>query len=121
MISPDYVRATGIPTFKLESPVRLQLACVGSKSTINYGARSSIVFGNKHVEEYFDMANIDHYDVILGMLFLQRLGITLDFTGQGILRIGTYVVPMNMPSESSNDVQQMVTGKPPRPRPKPPE
>ena len=51
MISPDYVQATGIPTFKLESPVRLQLACVGSKSTISYGARSSIVFGNKHVED----------------------------------------------------------------------
>ena len=68
MISPDYVQATGIPTFKLESPVRLQLTCVGSKSTISYGARSSIVFGNKHVEEYFDMANIDYYDVILGTL-----------------------------------------------------
>ena len=88
MISPDYVRATGIPTFKLESPVGLQLTCMGSKSTINYGVRSSIVFGNKHVEEYFDVANIDHYDVILGTLFLWRLRITLDFTGQGIIHIG---------------------------------
>ena len=70
-LSCDYVRATGIPTTKLESPVGLQLACVGSKSMISYGARSSIVFGNKHVEEYFDMANIDHYDVILGMPFLR--------------------------------------------------
>ena len=70
MISPDYVQATGIPTFKLESPVGLQLACVGSKSTISYGARCSIVFGHKHVEEYFDVANIDCYDVILGMPFL---------------------------------------------------
>ena len=121
MISPDYVRATGIPTFKLESPVGLQLACVGSKSMINYGVRSSIVFGNKHVEEYFNVANIDHYDVILGTLFLQRLGITLDFTGQGIIRIGTYVVPMNMPLDSSDDVQCTVTSKPPKPQLKPPE
>ena len=121
MISPDYVWATGIPTFKLESPVRLQLACVGSKSTISYGARSSIVFGNKHVEEYFDMVNINYYDVILGTPFLRWLGITLDFTGQGAICMGMYIVPMNMPSESSDDMQQMVTGKPPRPRPKPPE
>ena len=121
MISPDYVRAMGIPTFKLESPVGLQLACVGSKSMINYGARSSIVFGNRHIEEYFDVANIDYYDVILGTPFLRRLGITLDFTGQGAIRMGMYVVPMNTPSESSNDVQRMVTGKPPKPRPKPPE
>ena len=121
MISPDYVRAMGIPTFKLEFPVGLQLACVGSKSTINYGARSSIVFGNRHVEEYFDVANIDYYDVILGTPFLRRLVITLDFTGQGAIRMGTYVVPMNTPSESSDDVQRTVTGKPPKPRPKPPE
>ena len=123
MISPDYVRATGygIPKFKLESPVGLQLACVGSKSMINYGARSSIVFGNKHVEEYFNMANIDHYNVILDTPFLRRLGITLDFTGQGIIHIGMYVIPMNMPSESSDDVQWTVTSKPPKPQPKPPE
>ena len=89
MISPDYVWATGIPTFKLESPVRLQLTWVGSKSTISYGVRSSIVFGNKHVEEYFDVANINYYDVILGMPFLRWLGITLDFTGQGTICIGT--------------------------------
>ena len=105
MISPDYVQATGIPTFKLKSPVRLQLACVGSKSTISYGARSSIVFGNKHIEEYFNVVNINYYDVILGTPFLQRLGITLDFTGQGARRMGMYVVPMNTPSESSDDVQ----------------
>ena len=79
------------------------------------------MFRNKHIEEYFDVANIDHYDVILGMPLLQRLGITLDFTGQGIICIGTYVIPMNMPSESSDDMQQMVTRKPPRPQPKPPE
>ena len=121
MISPNYVRATGIPIFKLEHPVGLQLACMGSKSTINYGVKSSIVFRNKHVEENFNMANIDHYDVILGMPFLWRLGITLDFTGQGIIRTGTYVVPMNMPLEPSDDVQQTVTSKPPKPQLKPPE
>ena len=88
---------------------------------INYGAKSSIVFGNKHIEEYFNVANIDHYDVILGMLFLWRLGITLDFTGQGIIRIGMYVVPMNMPSEPSNDVQWTVTSKPLKSWLKPPE
>ena len=94
---------------------------MGSKSTISYGARSSIVFGNKHVKEYFDVANIDYYDVILGTPFLRRLGITLDFTGQGTIRMGMYVIPMNMPSESSDDMQWTVTGKPPKPRPTPPE
>ena len=121
MISPDYVWAMGIPMFKLESPVGLQLACMGNKSTINYGARSSIVFRNKHIEEYFDVANINHHDVIPGTPFLWQLGITLDFTGQGIICIGTYVVPMNMPLESSDDVQWTVTSKPLKPWLKPPE
>ena len=121
MISPNYVWAMGIPMFKLEHPVGLQVTCVGSKSTINYGAKSSIAFGNKHVKEYFNMANIDHYNVILGTPFLWRLGITLDFTGQGIICIDMYIVPMNKPSESSDDLQKMVATKPSKLWLKPPE
>ena len=96
MISPGYTQATGIRTFKLEHPVGLQLACVGSKSMINYGANSTIVFNDMCIEEYFNVANIDYYNVILGMLFLWQLGITLDFTGQGAIRIGAQVVPRNL-------------------------
>ena len=67
------------------------------------------------------MANIDHYDVILGMPFLWWLGITLDFTGQGIICIGMYIILMNKPLESSDDMQKTVASKPLRPQPKPPE
>ena len=89
MISPDFIRATGIVPIKLEKPIGLQLACVGSKATINYGAKSTITFVNAHVEEYFDIANIDYYDVILGTPFLQRLNIMLDFTSPGVICMGT--------------------------------
>jgi len=68
MISPNFIRAMGIVPIKLEQPIGLQLACVGSKSTINYGAKSTITFGNQRVEEYFDITNIDYYDVILSTL-----------------------------------------------------
>ena len=117
MISPDFTRATGIVTKKLENPVALQLACVGSKSTISYGATSTIAFGNQHIEEYFDVANINYYDVILGTPFLRQLGITLDFASPGSIRIGTYMVPRNVPStqvEESTAASQ-------QPHPKPPE
>ena len=63
----------GLVTTKLDDPVGLQLACVSSKSTINYGAMSTIIFRDKHIKEYFDVANIDYYDVILGMPFLRQL------------------------------------------------
>ena len=57
---------------------------MGSKSTINYGAKSTITFGNVRVEEYFDITNIDYYNVILGTPSLQRLNIMLDFTVQAL-------------------------------------
>ena len=38
MISPDFTRPTGMKTFTLAQPIALQLACIGSRSTINYGA-----------------------------------------------------------------------------------
>ena len=60
-----------LTTKKLKNPVALQLACVSSKSTISYGATSTIVFGNQHIKEYFNVANIDYYNVILGTSFLQ--------------------------------------------------
>ena len=108
MISPDFIRTTGIVPIKLEQPIGLQLACVGSKSTINYGARSTITFRTAHVEEYFDIANINYYDVILGTLFLQKLNITLDFTSPGIICMGTTVVPRNIPPMTGEGVTKVV-------------
>ena len=123
MISPDYVWATGIPTQHSSWSTQLgsNSPAWAASPQLYYGVKSSIVFGNKHVEEYFNVANINHYDVILGTPFLRRLGITLDFTSQGIICIGMYVIPMNVPSEPSDDVQRPVMSKPLKPQPKPPE
>ena len=68
----------------------------GSKSTINYGTEATIVFGDTHVEEYLDMANIDYYDIILGTPFLRHLGVSLDFAGPGTIQMGASVVPKNL-------------------------
>ena len=87
MISPNFIHAMGIIPIKLEQPIGLQLACVGSKSAINYGAKSTIMFGTVRVEEYFDITNIDYYNVILGTPFLWRLNITLDFTSPGAIHM----------------------------------
>ena len=117
MISPDFTRAMGLVTKKLENPVALQLACVSSKSTTSYGATSTIIFGNQRIKEYFDVANINYYDVILGTLFLRRLRITLDFASPGSIRIGTYTVPRNIPSTQVEENMAV----PQKPHPTPPE
>ncbi|KIJ34791.1 hypothetical protein M422DRAFT_262970 [Sphaerobolus stellatus SS14] len=79
MISSDFVRANKLPKFELEKPVILQLACVGSKSTVQYGLTTKILLGNEKYDEYFNITNVDYYDIILVTLFLRRFEILLDF------------------------------------------
>ena len=73
----------GIKMFALEKPIALQLACIGSRSMINYGTHMTIKIGRKVVEEYFDITNIKHYNAILGMPFLRKMGLVLDFRSPG--------------------------------------
>ena len=103
MVSPDFARATGMTLAKLEQPIGLQLACVGSKSTINYATKMTIVFGDTCIKEYIDVANIDYYDIILGMPFLRHLGVALDFSGPGMICMGTSIVSRNLPSSSPDE------------------
>ena len=42
--------------------------------------------------------NINYYDVILGTLFLRRLGVALDFTSPGVVHMGMAIVPCNFSS-----------------------
>ena len=79
LLSPEFTQAMGIKTFALEKPIALQLACMGSRSMINYGTHATINIGHKVVEEYINIANVEHYDAILGTPFLRKMGIILDF------------------------------------------
>ncbi|KIJ49030.1 hypothetical protein M422DRAFT_161809, partial [Sphaerobolus stellatus SS14] len=78
MISSELVRANKLPKFELEKPVILQLACVGSKSTVQYGLNTKILLGNEKYDEYFNITNVNYYDIILGTLFLCWYEILLD-------------------------------------------
>ncbi|KIJ45458.1 hypothetical protein M422DRAFT_250772 [Sphaerobolus stellatus SS14] len=79
MISSDFVRANKLPKFELEKPVILQLACVGIKSTVQYGLTAKILLGKEKYDEYFNITNVNYYDVILGTPFLHQFEILLDF------------------------------------------
>ena len=88
MVAADFARAARLPIKPLEKPVTLQLACQGSKSMVNHGLTTDIDVGGQVVKEYFDVANVDYYDAILGMPFLRRFQVTLDFSQNGSIRIG---------------------------------
>ena len=60
---------------------------------INYRTHVTIKLGRKVVKEYFDIANVEHYNAILGTPFLRKMGIVLDFRSPGMARIGNKVIP----------------------------
>ena len=60
---------------------------------INYGTHATIKIGCKVVKEYLNVTNVEHYDTILGALFLRKMGIVLDFRSPGIAWIGNKVIP----------------------------
>jgi hypothetical protein len=64
---------------ELANPVTLQLGCSSSRSKINFSTKTLIVFGTISANTYLDIANLDKYNTILGMLFMRKHGISLDF------------------------------------------
>jgi hypothetical protein len=79
-LSPELDRITGIKVYGLVDQVPVQLGTRGSQLKISYGIKTAIKYGPIDVDHYFDVVNIDRYDVILGMVFMRRHGITLNFS-----------------------------------------
>ena len=78
-VSPEFATSVNLKVHKLEEPVPLQLGTVGSRSKINFGVFADFEIGKTKDNHYFDIINIDRYDVILGTVFMRKHGITLDF------------------------------------------
>ena len=78
---------------------------------INYRTHVTIKIGCKVVEEYFNIANVEHYDMILGTPFLRKMGIILDFRSPGMAWIGNEVIPTRKVSfnESKNTDNDIAT------------
>ena len=79
---------------------------------INYGTHATIKIGCKVVEEYFDITNVEHYNVILGTPFLRKMGIVLDFRSPGMAQIGNEVIPTGKVSfDSLKDTDNNIATK----------
>ncbi|KAJ3739824.1 hypothetical protein DFH05DRAFT_1585348 [Lentinula detonsa] len=96
-VSPDFARVSHIKPFQLENPVTLQLGTKGSHSRITFGCTSRYrILGGKHGDvtgkDYFDIANVDRYDAVLGTVFMQKHGIALDFE-RNVIRLSGKEIP----------------------------
>jgi hypothetical protein len=78
-VSPEFATSANLKAHELDEPVPLQLGTVGSRSKINFGLFTDFEIGKIKDTHYFDIVNIDRYDVILGTVFMRKHGITLDF------------------------------------------
>ena len=78
-ISSEFVAVVNMKIHELEEPVLLQLGTVGSQFKINFGLGATVEVGGLQCKHYLNMVNIDWYDLILEILFMQRHGFILDF------------------------------------------
>ncbi|KAI0038534.1 hypothetical protein FA95DRAFT_1455228, partial [Auriscalpium vulgare] len=86
-ITHEAAHVAKLDVFQLKEPMTLQLGCVGSRSKVNFGTRSTVTVAGKLLPCFLDIVNIEHYDVILGTPFLKEYKATLDFANHTV-RLG---------------------------------
>lgn len=59
-----------VPKAVLTKLLVVQLAVQGSRSKVNYGTRVNLKYQNISKQHYFDVINLQNYDLVLGTLFL---------------------------------------------------
>jgi len=78
-ITPSFIDVAKIKIFLLSNPHILQLGTVGSRAAVNFGTYVHISMHGMLHEEYINMANFDHYNMIIGMLFMHARKVVLNF------------------------------------------
>jgi len=78
-ISLEMVQIVGLKVHQLMEQIPIQLGTKGSKSQINHGMKACIKIGTVDNYHYFNIININRYEVIIGMVFMKQHGIMLDF------------------------------------------
>lgn len=83
LMSYDFARLSKATTVELKEQLALQMVVSGSRSKLNYGTWSDIELGSIKSKHYFDISNLDQYDVILGTPFLWEHGVSPIFEERG--------------------------------------
>ncbi|KAE8220278.1 hypothetical protein CF326_g8782 [Tilletia indica] len=86
LVSAAFVDAHRLQSFKLEQPSPLQLAITGSRGKINRACFAKVTHGScKDRSRYFDILNIDRYDVILGTSYQKDFGVLLNVSANDVV------------------------------------
>jgi len=99
-ITHNFACVAKLKVMQLENPVPLQLGTVGSRSMINYGARTCLELGPIiDSDAYLDVVNIDRYDMIIGTPFMRKYKLVLDFDHNTLSIRGTQLTMMTSGQE----------------------
>ncbi|QRV82349.1 Transposon Ty3-G Gag-Pol polyprotein [Ceratobasidium sp. AG-Ba] len=95
----DLVSSTLVDQLKLQKvtltkPLTLQLAVSGSRGRLQCIVNARIVYQVVDEHQDFDVANIDNYDMILGMPFLHQHSVRLGFNPNAIFIGSAQSLPM---------------------------
>lgn len=111
-ITPELAYLSRADRIDLAEPVGLQLGTKGSKTRINYGAQAELRVGSVKTTQYFDVVDIDKYDIILGTTFCRKHGVVLDF-GSNTVKINGKTLPL-FDTEVSTTLKPVPKNKVPR-------
>ncbi|KZT22473.1 hypothetical protein NEOLEDRAFT_1157737 [Neolentinus lepideus HHB14362 ss-1] len=76
-MSLDLANQLRLNKIELAKPLAVQLAVQGSRSKVNWGATAQIKYQSIDCKRYFDLMNLQNYDVILGTPFIFQHNIML--------------------------------------------
>ena len=78
-MTPSFVDVVKIKVFSLLNPHILQLGIVRSWAAVNFGTYVHISMRGMLREEYIDVANFDHHNMIIDMPFMCARKVVLNF------------------------------------------
>ncbi|KAG6881603.1 hypothetical protein C0993_000790, partial [Termitomyces sp. T159_Od127] len=88
-ITPQFAHVNTIRIHELMEPLMLQLGTVGSRAVVQFGVEVRVKTSGQPTKEYVDIANFDRYDMIIGMPFMRKNKVSLDFVNNKVIVNGT--------------------------------
>ncbi|KAG6893869.1 hypothetical protein C0992_008330, partial [Termitomyces sp. T32_za158] len=88
-IMPQFTHVNAIRVHELMEPLMLQLGTVGSHAMVQFGVEVKVKTSGQPMKEYVDIANFDRYDMIIGMPFMRKNKVSLDFVNNKVIVNGT--------------------------------
>ncbi|KAG6874249.1 hypothetical protein C0992_007974, partial [Termitomyces sp. T32_za158] len=88
-ITPQFAHVNTICVHELTELLMLQLGTVGSRAVVQFGAEVGVKTLGQPTTEYVDIANFNRYDMIIGMPFMHKNKVMLDFVKTQVIVNGT--------------------------------